>query len=95
MLKIIKRNKYIISFIIILIIICLVVIRSKTLKEENIEYLSNELDNNELYDKKENTIDDSLELKEETIKVDIKGQVINPGVFELELGSRVIDLINA
>ncbi len=32
---------------------------------------------------------------ENMIKVDIKGNVVNPGVYELVEGSRVIDLINA
>lgn len=35
------------------------------------------------------------EENEEKIKVDVKGAVNNPGVYELELGSRVIDAINA
>lgn len=30
----------------------------------------------------------------ENIKVELKGMVVNPGVYELPLGSRVIDLIN-
>ena len=34
------------------------------------------------------------EQKIETIKIDIKGNIANPGVYELEQGSRVIDAIN-
>ena len=34
------------------------------------------------------------EKKEKTIKVDVKGAVKNPGVYELKRGSRVIDAIN-
>ncbi len=34
------------------------------------------------------------EEKEELYKVDIKGQVINPGIYELKTSSRVIDVIN-
>lgn len=34
------------------------------------------------------------ECVEENIKVELKGAVVNPGVYELPLGSRVIDLIN-
>lgn len=30
----------------------------------------------------------------ETVKIDIKGNIANPGVYELEQGSRVIDAIN-
>lgn len=89
MLRIIKKYKYVISFIIVLIIICLVVVRNKTLKEKNIEFLT--MENNDLV----KGVDiDSENVKEEKIKADIKGQVLNPGVYELEKGSRVIDLIN-
>ncbi len=35
-----------------------------------------------------------LNTNEETIKIDIKGSIVNPGVYELEKGSRVIDAIN-
>lgn len=34
------------------------------------------------------------EQKLETVKIDIKGNIANPGVYELEQGSRVIDAIN-
>lgn len=89
MLRIIKKYKYVISFIIVLIIICLVVVRNKMLKEKNIEFVT--IENNDLV----KGVDiDSENMKEEKIKADIKGQVLNPGVYELEKGSRVIDLIN-
>lgn len=35
----------------------------------------------------------SIETKEETIKIDIKGEINNPGVYELESGKRIIDAI--
>ena len=34
------------------------------------------------------------EVKKETVKIDIKGAVLNPGVYELEKNKRVIDAIN-
>ena len=34
------------------------------------------------------------EIKEETIMVDIKGEIQNPGTYELEIGNRIIDVIN-
>ncbi len=33
-------------------------------------------------------------VEETNIKIDIKGEVINPGIYELKTGSRVIDAIN-
>ena len=93
MIKTIKRNKYLITFILILIIICLVIIRKKELKENNKEYKV--LANSNII-KEEKNIDEESNTKEETkIKVDIKGQVLTPGVYELEENSRVIDVINS
>ena len=54
------------------------------------------------YDENEQIIKDQIE-KEETveeaelkkIKIDIKGSIANPGVYELDEGSRVVDAINA
>lgn len=89
MLKIIKKYKYIISFIIVLIIICLAIIRSKMLKDNNKIYSINK-DEEIIF--KEDIVLDNNEVKK--IKVDIKGQVLNPGVYELDDGSRVIDIIN-
>lgn len=41
-------------------------------------------------------VESSIEIPEiKNIKVDVKGLVINPGVYELQEGSRVIDAINA
>ena len=90
MIKKIKKYKYIISFIIILIIICLMVIRSNELKENNLDVLVETTENDII---KEQIVLEETETKE-IIKIDIKGQVVNPGVYELEKGSRVIDLIN-
>jgi len=88
MLKIIKRYKYIITLVLILLIILLCILRKNSLKENNIEY--------SIYENEAVAIEDTNDIiKEETlIKVDIKGQVNSPGVYELKLGSRVIDAIN-
>ncbi len=60
-----------------------------------------------LYLNKDNKVSATIEVNEEIIendevkeevvnklKVDIKGMVINPGVYEIDEGSRVIDVIN-
>ena len=96
MLKIIKKYKYIITFVLILLIICLVIIRKNNLKENNKKYTIKE-STDVLVKELTTNIENSKEevLKEESkIKVDIKGQVVNPGVYELEENSRVIDVIN-
>ena len=38
--------------------------------------------------------DEEIEEKKETIMVDIKGEIQNPGTYELEIGNRSIDVIN-
>ena len=35
------------------------------------------------------------ETKKEYYKVDIKGRIVNPGIYEMEINSRVIDVINS
>lgn len=92
MLKIIKKHKYIITFIIILLIIILCFIRKNKLKENNKEYTI--LENVNVIEKTEEEKEIIEEVKKTKITVDIKGQVNNPGVYELIEGSRIIDLIN-
>lgn len=46
---------------------------------------------------KETVIEEKVEVKEtvkDTYKVDIKGQVVKPGVYEIDANARVIDVIN-
>ena len=91
MLKIIKRYKYIITLILVLAIICFCVIRGNELKENNIKTSIEKNDN--LVIKNINEITDNKEVNNK-IKIDIKGQVNSPGVYELDDSSRVIDAIN-
>lgn len=92
MLKIIKKYKYIITVILILVIICLAVARNKSLKEDNIKYTISK--NDDVLIKETNDINEAIEDNANKIKIDIKGQVNNPGVYELEESSRVIDAVN-
>lgn len=84
MLKILKKYKYLISIIIIIVIIIVFILRSKSLKKAN-----NEIE----------LIQDLVIEKEEKIeipnkmKVDIKGQVLYPGVYEMDEDTRIIDVI--
>lgn len=43
---------------------------------------------------KENEKSSSQKYEKITYKVDIKGEIVNPGIYSLEEGSRVIDVIN-
>ena len=84
MKKIIKYGKYVIIILIIAVITTLVIINNQNNKEEIIEEPIEQIEIKE-------------EPKEEIkkIKVDIKGEVKKPGVYELNLGSRVYDAIKA
>jgi len=89
MLKFIKKYKYIITILLILATVLICVKRTKTLKENNIKKNNEIVIENIIKEEKE-----EIEVFDETIKIDIKGQVINPGVYELNKGSRVIDAVN-
>ena len=85
-MKNIRKYIYIITIIIFIIFCIMVIIRKRELKDNNINYTVN----------KENIIvnNDKINDEEEYIYVDIKGEVINPSVYKIKKGLRVIDVIN-
>ena len=92
MKRVIAKNKYIITLILVLIAIILVIYKKNNLKENNKNYV---IDN--VIEKENNNLKDDTSSKEDTnkvLRVDIKGQVINPGVYEVANNTRVIDVIN-
>ena len=85
-MKNIRKYIYIITIIIFIIFCIMVIIRKRELKDNNINYTVN---------KEENIINkDNEDNEEEYIYVDIKGEVINPNVYKIKKGLRVIDVIN-
>lgn len=86
-IEFIKKYK----FIIIIIVFSLIVITGSAFlfkaKKNNLDD-----DNIEIFNNIEDETNDKFD--EEKIKVDIKGAVKNPGVYELEKDSSVIDAIN-
>jgi len=90
-MKRILKSKFTYIILIILLIIGLFIFNSEVkIEEKNYNELILE----------ENVIEEEVEIKEELsivirkVKVDIKGYVTNPGVYEIEEGSKVIDVIN-
>lgn len=85
-MKNIRKYIYIITIIIFIIFCIMVIIRKRELRDNNINYKVN----------KEDIIvnNDKINDEEEYIYVDIKGEVINPNVYKIEKGLRVIDVIN-
>lgn len=81
-MKRIRKYIYVITIIIFTIFCVIIVFRKKELKDNNINYTIN---------KDDNIISNDIE--EEYIYVDIKGEVINPNVYKLKKGLRVIDVI--
>ncbi len=87
MIKKLKNYKHLIFLIILIITILLIIVKKLTLTSENRKFEANDIIVNE----------EELIKKEEDnkkIKVDIKGEIINPGVYELNEGERVIDAVN-
>jgi len=78
-----KYKKYLTVMIIVVIMLICYVVKSK---EE--VYASNDVI--EEVKQLENV---SIKTEKETLKVDIKGEILNPGVYELEVGNRIIDVI--
>lgn len=88
----IKKNKKLVVISSIVLVISLFLVFNR----KNDVYASDDIkleDNNEIV----NIVNEKKEEKEdkiETVKVDIKGEIINPGVYELELGKRIIDVVD-
>ena len=85
-MKYIKKYKYIIFLIIFLFIIIFFSVIKFNLKKNNLD-IKNNINNNVFSIQEEIPHIDK-------IKVDIKGAVVTPGVYELDNGNRVIDVIN-
>ena len=85
-MKNIRKYIYIITIIIFIIFCIMVIIRKRELKDNNVNYKVN----------KEDIIvnNDKINDEEEYVYVDIKGEVINPNVYKIKKGLRVIDVIN-
>lgn len=90
-LDFIKKYKYLIlSGIVILIMVVggiLVYVFKDRREENNNENIVSIIEEQEQIENKPEVV------KEESITVDIKGEVTNPGVYKLPVGSRVIDAI--
>jgi competence protein ComEA len=92
MIKLLKKYKYFITIIIVIILIVVSVLIRRELKlsneEETIEEETLELIEEET--EEEDNITETATL----LWVDIKGAVVNPGVYEVESDKRVIDVVN-
>ena len=90
MIRIIKRWKYVITIILFVIVIVFLCFLKFNLLKEKDNIVSN-------MDIVKDSVDIEKEMIEEEnkkIRVDIKGAINNPSVYEIDTGSRVIDLIN-
>ena len=92
-MKFIRKNIKIISiFILVLLSITLIVLKIYLNKKETVEIIINPIEESltkteELKDKEKQTII-------EKVYVDIKGAIVNPGVYEIENDKKVIDVVN-
>lgn len=84
-----KYKTVIICFVIIIVLLCLIL---KVYAKNNGNKQVNSIEiNKEIKEEKNEENNDN---KESLLKVDIKGYIEKPGVYELESNSRVIDVIN-
>ena len=97
----INKNKKIVLIVLIsvFIIIFFVLIKKKNVHAsddidviEDIEIVEDIEVMKELEEPSEQPTLDIIQI--EKVKVDIKGEVLNPGVYELEYGKRIIDVVN-
>ena len=91
-MRFIRKNiKIITSLLIVLLITCLIVLKlylNNNVQEEIVED-KKEVNNIELLN--EEVVDEEVE---KIVFVDIKGEIVNPGVYEVESSKKVIDVIN-
>ena len=70
-----------------------VLIKKNSVHASNdVEIINEELEIVEIPEEKEEVKEEIVEIQK--VKVDIKGEVSKPGVYELELGKRIIDVVN-
>lgn len=92
----IKRNKKLVFSILAVVVLIIFIVAHK---KDNV-YASNDVNEDEQEELVENVLEKEEEEEKDEIeeipkiKVDIKGEVKNPGVYELELGNRIIDVVN-
>lgn len=85
--NLILKYKYYLIFIFVFIIILILFFINNNADDVEAVESENIIAENKVKEKKE-------EVLEKRIKVDIKGEVVNPGVYELTDSQRVIDVIN-
>ena len=87
-----NRKKVLIGLSVVFVVILLLVFNKNDEVHASDYSLEKEIEIPKVEEVKEK-IEEKVETKE-SIKVDIKGEVLNPGVYELELGNRIIDVVN-
>lgn len=90
-LSFVKKYKYLILSGIVILMMIVGGVMLYLFNDEKVEEISNE-DSVNIMEEVKNE-EKAEEVKEESITVDVKGEVNKPGVYELPIGSRVIDAI--
>ena len=94
-MKIIKKNLKLITIILIIIIILgYIIVKANLSKKSKNIIVEDKLDTQEQEIIKLEETEDLETINVEYLYVDIKGAVQNPGVYEIEDGKKVIDVIN-
>lgn len=89
MLRILKKTKYILLIMILIILFIYMYTLKRSLKREEYNVVNSMGIEN--ISREDNSLENDDNKK---IRVDIKGAINNPGVYEVDNGSRIIDLID-
>ena len=90
-----NKKKIIISLSIVFVVVLFLVFNNKDEVHAS-DYVEEQLEIVEIpkVEEVKEQIEEKIENNIQKIKVDIKGEILNPGVYELELGNRIIDVVN-
>lgn len=90
-----NKKKIIISLSIVFVVVLFLVFNNKDEVHAS-DYVEDQLEMTEIpkVEEVKEQIEEKIENNIQKIKVDIKGEILNPGVYELELGNRIIDVVN-
>lgn len=94
-MKFIRKNGFLISLIVLIFIIIVFIVTKIYLdKKASVNYVDYVIKDEDITkDDNTNLIETTKEKEDVYYKVDIKGEIVNPGVYEVISDSRVIDVV--
>lgn len=94
MLKLLKKYRYLLTAIIVIVLVFGSIIIRIKLEEESLLVKDEDIIVEDVKDDYKNESEEETNEEINKVFVDIKGAVINPGVYEIDSDKRVIDVVN-